>query len=52
MILKIYKKNNNTKKYKDDVNTFSYHIIKTINLNNINNFIKTLVIMYMYYLKI
>lgn len=36
----IYKKNTNTKKYIDDVNTFSYHIIKTINLFNINNFIK------------
>ena len=36
----IYKKNSDTKKYTDDVNTFSYHIIKTINLFNINNFIK------------
>ena len=37
---KIYRKNNNNVKYVDSVNTFSYHIIKTINLNNINNFIK------------
>ena len=37
---KIYRKNKNTIKYVDGVNTFSYHIIKTINLNNINNFMK------------
>lgn len=37
---KIYRKNKNSIKYIDSVNTFSYHIIKTINLNNINNFIK------------
>ena len=37
---KIYRRNKNTIKYTDGVNTFSYHIIKTINLNNINNFIK------------
>ncbi len=37
---KIYRRNKNTIKYIDGVNTFSYHIIKTINLNNINNFIK------------
>ena len=37
---KIYRKNENSIEYVDGVNTFSYHIIKTINLNNINNFIK------------
>ena len=37
---KIYRKNKDTIKYVDGVNTFSYHIIKTINLNNINNFMK------------
>ena len=37
---KIYKNNKNSIRYEDTVNTFSYHIIKTINLYNIKNFIK------------
>ena len=37
---KIYKTNPDTIYYKDNVNTFSYHIIKTINLYNINKFLK------------
>lgn len=37
---KIYRENKKSIEYVDGVNTFSYHIIKTINLNNINNFIK------------
>ena len=36
---KIYKGPNSIK-YEDPVNTFSYHIVKTINLYNINNFTK------------
>ena len=34
------KKNKNNKLYVDTVNTFSYHIIKTLKLNNIKNFLK------------
>jgi len=37
---KIYTNNKNSIYYKDNVNTFSYHIIKTINLYNIRNFLK------------
>ena len=37
---KIYKTNPDTIYYKDNVNTFSYHIIKTINLYNIRKFLK------------
>ena len=37
---KIYNNHKNTIYYKDNVNTFSYHIVKTINLYNIRNFLK------------
>lgn len=37
---KIYNSNKKSIYYKDNVNTFSYHIIKTINLYNIRNFLK------------
>ena len=37
---KIYKINRDTVYYKDNVNTFSYHIIKTLNLYNIKKFLK------------
>ena len=37
---KIYNSNSKTIYYKDNVNTFSYHIVKTINLYNIKNFLK------------
>ena len=37
---KIYNNNSDTMYYKDSVNTFSYHIVKTINLYNIKNFLK------------
>ena len=37
----LHKINNKCDKYlSDDVNVFSYHILKTINLNNIQNFIR------------
>jgi len=39
---KIYINNPKTVYYNDNVNTFSYHIVKTINLYNINNFLKNL----------
>ena len=37
---KIYNNNPETVYYKDNVNTFSYHIVKTINLYNIKKFLK------------
>lgn len=37
---KIYRNNKNSIEYIDSVNTFSYHIIKTINLYNIRKFLK------------
>ena len=36
----LYNNNSKTVYYKDSINTFSYHIIKTINLYNINKFLK------------
>lgn len=37
---KLYNSHKKSIYYKDSVNTFSYHIIKTINLSNIRNFLK------------
>ena len=37
---RIYNSHKNSVYYKDSVNTFSYHIVKTINLYNIRNFLK------------
>ena len=37
---KLYHSHKNSIYYTDSVNTFSYHIIKTINLSNIRNFLK------------